>query len=173
MTNHDVESAASEPNSIAPMALDVNLWEIDLRNLKSTGDEPLDLLLGAPPAYAEPEPTMVLPRVQRRAVRRVLGAMTTVALIAGLGCATFFARPSVERAFASSNTKSRVAMTTTIAAPVPVAAPSVTPVPNAVPVAATPAAVVPAVPTLSANDLPNAPKTKTKAKRGGTKRSLR
>lgn len=55
MTNFDLEPslepAASEPNSIAPMALDVNPWEIDLHNLHS--GERLDLSSAGPATFRE------------------------------------------------------------------------------------------------------------------------
>jgi hypothetical protein len=171
MTNHDVDPAASEPNSIAPMAFDTNRWTIDLNNLH-TGER-FDFSI---PKHANDDDDVPTALRGPRRGRRVLGAMTAVALVAGLGCAAFFARPSLQRALASST--SRVAQTTMTASPAPLA-PPVAPAPPVVAATPVPAAPPPpvaiptpapsaqgkaakAIPTFSTSALPNAPKKATK-----------
>ena len=183
MSNHDVDAASSEPNSIAPMALDVGRWEIDLRNLRS--GERMDFSI---PHFEEEEDVghdshvalsgevpAVLPR-RSPVARRVFGAMTAMLLVAGLGFAAFRGRTTLQRTFANASARTRLAQTST---PVTVAAPpppvAAAPPPNAsvvVPPAPPPAPVVaadapPALPTLSASQLPNAKGGKAKPAKHG------
>jgi len=172
MTNDDISPATSEPNSIAPMALDTNQWKIDLHDLHA-GDVRLDFSV---PTFAD-EDADAFPKAPSRTGRRVVGVMTAMLLIAGLGFAAFRGRPALQRAYASSSASWRapakpatpakpavVAVTALQAAPTPASPPpAAEPAPAPVPVVAAPAA--PAVPTFDANALPNAPK----AKRGPAK----
>ena len=176
MMSYDVDPAASEPHSIAPMAYDTNEWKIDLNNLHSGVRFDFSV-----PTHDDDGVDVGLPaRPRRTAGRRVLAVMSTVMLVAGLGFVAFRARPLFQHATASS----RVAQT--IAKPAPVVAVTpVTPVTPAPPapiaqavavatpeppvVAAKPAkgkaAKAAGIPTFSASDLPNAPKAKRGVKR--------
>ena len=165
MTNADVHPAASEPNSIAPMALDTNQWKIDLNDLHS-GDMRLDFSVRTFDDDEEPEITGLAIGAAGRTAhtgRRALGVMTAMLLVVGLGFAALRGRPALQRAYASARSSSAkptvVAVTAVQAAqaapapsPVIVAAPA--PAPSPAPVAKD------TVPTMSANALPNAPKAK-------------
>lgn len=162
MTNADVHPAASEPNSIAPMALDTNQWKIDLDDLHS-GDMRLDFsvrTLNEDAGDEDPEISGLVIAAVPRTGRRVLGVMTAMLLVAGLGLAAFRGRPALQRAYASARSSSAkptvVAVAAVQAAPAPspviVAAPA--PAPSPAPVAKD------TVPTMNANALPNAPKAK-------------
>ena len=173
MTNDEVSPATSEPNSIAPMALDTNQWKIDLNDLHA-GDMRLDFSV---PTFTDDDGDAI-PTAPSRTGRRVLGVMTAMLVVAGLGFAAFRGRPALQRAYASSSASwhapakpAVVAVTALQAAPTPASAPSppaAEPTPTPLPVVATPAS--PAVPTFDANALPNAPKVKRgPAKTRGTR----
>jgi hypothetical protein len=179
---HDVEPALSEPNSIAPMAMDVNLWEIDLKNLRS--GERMDFSVVCPlvtsgsadaDERAEPGPTMLVRRdAPKSRAGRVFGVMTLMAIVAVLGIAGFRGRSTLKHAFASATARTRVAQTTMTTAAPPSPPPPVVQAPAPPPAAPTPVAAAPAAapqpaaatpsspPTLSTSDLPNAKPAKKK-----------
>jgi hypothetical protein len=170
MTSYDADPASSEPSSIGPMALDTNQWKIDLDDLHS--GERFDFSI---PPHLDDDEEVASPTRRPRTGRRVLGVMTAVVLVAGLGFAAFRARPFLQRATASMAAPARVGQTTTApAAPPVVAAPVVAAPPVPAPPAVaqeTPSAAAKAIkgqqaiPTFSPNALPNAPKAK-RGKRG-------
>lgn len=152
MTNHDVDPAEAEPNSIGPTAFDTNQWKIDLDDLHSG----VRFDFSVPPQVDGDD--LGLPSEAPRRGRRVLGVMAAVAVVAGLGVAAFVVRPSLQRAAASS----RVAQTTMIAAPPVVVPPPVIAAPPAQP----PAPAVQATPAPAALTPADMANVSTKAAKG-------
>jgi hypothetical protein len=194
MMNQDVEPASSEPNSISPVACDVGRWEIDLRNLRS--GERMDFSV---PHYTATQEQRALRAEELDAIdlasldglphvspgahsarsshlgRNLMGAMTAMLLVVGLGFVALRGKPAMQHALASSDAKSSIAETTPAgqagqAAPVVVAAaPVPAPPPAPVVAAASVAPSPPAVATLSAADLPNAKAKGSKWKKRANK----
>ena len=165
MTNHDVHPAASEPNSIAPMALDTNQWKIDLNDLHS-GDVRLDFSVRP----VDDEDDLEIPGVafsRPRTGRRIVGVMTAMLVVAGLGFAAFRGRPALQRAYASASARSAPAAKPAVVAVTALQAPPA-PAPVAPIVLAAPSTpvAVDTMPTMSANALPNAKAEKVKRAAG-------
>ena len=136
----------SMPNSIAPLAFDT--FGLD----SNAGDDiPFDLDV---PIDAESDADVLAFRPRRG--RKILGIMTAMIVVAGLGFVGFRATPALQRAIASRDggRSARVA-----AEAKPQAAPPPAPAPAAAPPPATPEAI----PTILATALPNAPASTAKA----------
>jgi hypothetical protein len=124
------------PNSITPLAFDTFATE-------SSAD------LGSPDSACELDAEVLALRPRRG--RKILGVMTALVVVAGLGLAAFRAKPTLQRALASRD-GARVAITTEArVAPTP-AAPSPAPAPPRV------------IPTVLASALPDAPQTEAEKK---------
>ena len=161
-------AAASEPNSIAGMALDTNQWKIDLNDLHA-GDVRLDF---AVPTFADdadagveldtPDASEVA-GLKPRGGRRLLAAMVGLVVVAGLGLAAIAGRPALVRASAGWNAPQTMAVAAPAKLAAVIAAKTVDAPPHAIASAPDPsAAATQAVPTMNANALPNAPKAKSK-----------
>ena len=123
---------SSMPNSIAPLALD-NFIPFDL-------DAPID-------AESDAEVQAFRPR----RARKLLGVMTAMIVVAGLGFAAFRAKPALQRALASRGGGHSAPVTAVATEAKPPAAPvAPAPVPAPAPVSTE------AIPTITATALPNA-----------------
>jgi hypothetical protein len=144
---------SSVPNSIAPLALD----NFGLDAIPA--DVPIDM---STPLDAESDAELQALRPRRG--RKILGVMTTLVVVAGIGFAGFRATPAIQRALASRGgghaaavaTEAKPAAPPVVAAPVPVPAPAPAPVPAPSP--------SPVIPTMSAASLPTAVVTQEEKK---------
>ena len=137
--------APSVPNSIAPLALDN--FGLDSR----AGSVPFDIDV---PMDAESNAEVAAFRPRRG--KRLLGFMTVMVLLGGLGFAGLRARPGVQKALAArAEARSDQSAAAAAAAPPAIAAP---PAPAPAPQSSATTAT-PALPTSSVTSLPNAPAT--------------